>query len=143
VYDAREGSQQAPTWQACFTEVVQVIPGLMLAFMEAVVLTAISVAISTRLPMLANLVICFSVYAVGHLAPTLVEAAPDFEVVRFVGQLTGVVFPILKWFNVDAAIVGGTPVPFTYVATVGAYCLLYCTIAMLLALFLFEDRDLA
>ena len=36
---------------------LQIAPGLLLGFMEAVVLTAISVAISTRLPMLANLVI--------------------------------------------------------------------------------------
>ena len=37
---------------------IGIVPGLVLAFMETVVLTAISVAISTRLPMLPNLVIC-------------------------------------------------------------------------------------
>ena len=33
-------------------------------------LTAISVAISTRLPMMANLVICAAIYVLGHLVPS-------------------------------------------------------------------------
>ena len=56
VYDAREGAQTDPSLAECQREMLEIAPGLLLAFMEAVVLTAISVAISTRLPMLANLV---------------------------------------------------------------------------------------
>ncbi len=51
------------------------MPGLVLGFFEVTVLTAISVAISTRLPMLANLVVCILIFFLGHLSPVLVEVA--------------------------------------------------------------------
>ncbi len=54
---------------------MQVMPGLVLGFLEVTVLTSISVAISTRLPMLANLVVCILVFFLGHLSPVLVEVA--------------------------------------------------------------------
>ena len=86
VYDARESAQEEPTRQECRESMVQIVPGLVLAFMEAVVFVAISVAISTRLPMLPNLIICLSVYVLGHLVPMLANSAvgklelvaPDF-----------------------------------------------------------------
>jgi ABC-type transport system involved in multi-copper enzyme maturation permease subunit len=66
VYDARETSNPEPGWQLCNAEMIGIVPGLVLSFLETVVLTAISVAISTRLPMLPNLVICGSIYVLGH-----------------------------------------------------------------------------
>ena len=62
IYDAREYSTDMDqvTWQVCHNEMMQTIPGLFLAYMETLVLTALSVAISTRLPMLANFIISFS-----------------------------------------------------------------------------------
>ncbi len=55
-------------------QVKQVLPGLALGFFEVTVLTAMSVAISTRLPMLVNLVVCIAVFFLGHLSPVLVDA---------------------------------------------------------------------
>ena len=49
IYDARESSEVEPTWQACHVEMVGVVPGLILAFLETLLLASISVAISTRL----------------------------------------------------------------------------------------------
>ncbi len=40
---------------------------------EVTVLASLSVAISTRLPMLVNLVVCIAVFFLGHLSPVLVE----------------------------------------------------------------------
>ena len=60
-------------WQLCNAEMIQTIPGLVLAFFEAVVLAAISIAISTRLGMLPNLIIISSIYILGHLMPPLVQ----------------------------------------------------------------------
>lgn len=144
VYDAREGAQQAPTWQNCYAEMVQIVPGLALALMETVVLASISVAISTRLPMLANLIICSTVYVLGHLVPLIVDSsAAKFELVRFVGLLIATVFPVLDHFNIQAAVAAGAIVPLTYLSWALLYCLLYSSIMMLLALAMFEDRDLA
>jgi ABC-type transport system involved in multi-copper enzyme maturation permease subunit len=121
-----------------------VVPGLVLALMETGVLAAISVAISTRLPMLANFIICFSIYVLGHLTPLVVQSSVGmFEAVRFVAELTATVLPNLEHFNIQAAVAAGVAVPGNYLAWALLYSLIYGVIALLLALVLFEDRDLA
>ena len=65
IYDAREMGSDLPAWEISHFEVVRTVPGLVLAFFETAVLVALSVAISTRLPLLANLTICFSIYVLG------------------------------------------------------------------------------
>jgi len=144
VYDARESAAESPTWQLCYVEIVRILPGLALAFMEAAVMAAISVALSTRLPMMANLVVCAAIYALGNLVPTLaLSSVGKFEAVQFIAQLIGTVLPVLDHFNIYGAIAGGAEVPWTYLGWAFVYCLLYCSGAMLVALALFEDRDLA
>ena len=144
VYDARETANPDPNWQLAATEMLSTIPGLILSFLETVVLTAISVAISTRLPILPNLVICGSIYVLGHLGPLIVQSAiGQNEFVAFFGQLIALIFPVLDHFNIQAAVAAGVPVPINYLAWATLYCVLYSAVAMLLALILFEDRDLA
>ncbi len=144
VYDAREQSGIEPTLENCRAEMLQVAPGLALAFMETVVLAAISVAISTRLPMLANLTICASIYVLGNLVPVLANSAiGQIEYVAFVANLLAAILPVLDHFNISAAISGGHDVPLSFLAWDALYCVLYTTVAMLLAMLLFEDRDLA
>jgi ABC-type transport system involved in multi-copper enzyme maturation permease subunit len=146
VYDARESAQQEPIWQRCFAEMIGIVPGLALAFMETVVMAAIAVAIATRLPMMANLSICFTIYIVGHLLPLLVmskKVSDPYGIIQFMGQFFAVVLPVLEHFNIYAAIAGGVEVPWDYLAWALAYCVLYSGVAMLFALVLFEDRDLA
>lgn len=144
IYDSKEASTSDLTWQLCHLEMVFTVPGLLLAFMEAVVLTAISVAISTRLPLLANFVITFAIYLLGNLTPLIVQSSMGQLVfVQFFGQLIATVFPNLEHFNIQAAVAAGLPVPSLYLGWALVYCLVYSLIAMLLAWFLFDDRDLA
>lgn len=144
IYDARESSKIAPIWEDAYVEVVNTTPGLVLAFMETVVLAAISVAISTRLPLLANFAICFSIYALGHLTPLIVQSSVgNLPPVAFMGLFISAVLPMLEAFNIQAAVAAGREVPLVYLGTAFLYCCLYSGVAMLLALFLFEDRDLA
>ena len=155
IYDSREGTyklqeaalgQNDPTWQNCYAEMVQVAPGLVLAFLEMLVMAALSVAISTRLPALANFIISFSIYVLGHLTPLMVQSqvvADQLPPVVFFGRLIATVLPVLDHFNVQASVAAGVTVPLTYMAWALVYCALYSSVAMLLALTLFEDRDLA
>ena len=143
-YDARETASGEPTAADCLREMSQVAPGLALAFMEAVVLTSISVAISTRLPMLPNLIVCASIYVLGHLVPTLVVyGATQFPLVSFVGKLLAAVLPGLDHFSMETGISTGQTVPALYVGMTALYCALYSGAALVLALLLFEERDLA
>ena len=123
---------------------IGIVPGLALAFMETVVLTAISVAVSTRLSMLPNLIICGSIYVLGHLIPPIVQSsAGQNEFVSFAGRLSALIVPVLDHFNIQAAVAAGVAVPWAYLGWALLYCVLYSTTMMLLALVLFEDRDLA
>ena len=146
IYDAKEASLSTPEWQTCYLEMIRLAPGLLLAFMEALVFTALSVAISTRLPLLANMTICLVIYALGHLTPLVVESSAEgagFGIIRFFAQLVATIFPNLELFNIQAAISAGVDVPFAYLGWAFSYCAVYSFIAMLLALIMFEDRDLA
>ncbi len=144
IYDAREASLSELTWQQCHLEMISTLPGLAMAFMQAVVLSAISVALATRMPQLANLSICFAIYLVGNLTTSLVSSTQEgFEIVRFVAQLVATIIPILEHFSMQAAIDSGNPITLSLLSGSLIYCLLYVLLAMFLALLLFEDRDLA
>jgi ABC-type transport system involved in multi-copper enzyme maturation permease subunit len=148
-YDLREAAggiaERAKQWE----QVRQILPGLVLGFFEVTVLTSISVAISTRLPMLANLVVCILIFFLGHLSPVLVEAtnSPNSQVnelVGFMARLFGFVLPSLEFFNAGPSISTGAVIPWIgYVLPALGYCVLYSGAALLFAFLLFEDRDLA
>lgn len=144
MYDSRETSNPRPQPSERRAEVVQVMPGLVLAFFETAVLASIAIAISTRWPMLPNLMSCFAIYVLGHLAPLLVQSSiGKLPLVTFVGRLLATILPALDYFSSDAAIAAGKPIPLEYIGAAGLYSAIYITIAMLAALLLFEDRDLA
>jgi ABC-type transport system involved in multi-copper enzyme maturation permease subunit len=143
-YDARESSKDAPTVAQCLIVVVQTIPGLILMFFEVALMAAVSVAISTRLPMVVNLTTCLAIFVVGHLTPLLVQSGEGkIEVVPFFGRLIATILPMLDHFNMSAAIATDAVVPVQYLLTSAVYCVCYCSAMILLAFILFEDRDLA
>jgi hypothetical protein len=108
-----------------------------LALLETILLAAVSLAVSTRLGMVPNLVICFTVYALGHLVPLIVQSSVGkLPIVRFVGQLFATILPVLEHFTI-------VPVPWTYLGWAALYAGLYSAVALLVALVLFQDRDLA
>jgi ABC-type transport system involved in multi-copper enzyme maturation permease subunit len=144
VYDARESSKTAPLWADCATEMVTVVPGLVLSLLETILLAAVSLAVSTRVGMIPNLIICFTIYVLGHLVPLIVQSSVGkLAIVRFVGRLFATLLPVLEHFTIEAAVIGGVPVPWGYLAWAAVYAGLYSAIALLIALVLFQNRDLA
>jgi len=141
-YDAHESSQEAPTVAQKFAVMIQVLPGVLLIVMEIAMLTAVSVAISTRLPMVVNLTTMLAVFVVGHLTPVLVQAGV-LEPVEFVAKLIAVILPSLELMNTQAAVATDILVPPVYIGATAIYCVAYTAAAILLAFILFEDRDLA
>ena len=63
------------------------------------------------------------------------------------GRLFDVLFPALEFFNMGPAIIRETPLDLWqfggYALTVFGYSIIYTSIALLVGLLLFEDRDLA
>ena len=128
---------------------------ILLGFGQVMILVAIASALATRLPFVINIVLCLVIYFLGHLAPVVVRVtesagtsdAPGMGLGGFLGKLFDVVLPALEFFNMGPAIIRESPLDLWqfggYVLTVFGYAVLYTAIALLVGLFLFEDRDLA
>ena len=149
-YDAREAAKTAPEAADKLEQVIQILPGVPLIFLETMVLTAISVAISTRLPMVVNMVTCFAIFVVGHLTPVMVRAAAGdqqlqgaIEPVQAVARLIATVLPSLEIFDMQAVVATGKMLPADYLGYSALYSGCYAAALILLAFILFEDRDLA
>ena len=144
IYDARETSKGMPAWQEGFEEILTTVPVLGLYFMQTMVIAAIAVALATRLPLLANLILCFVIYVIGNLTSPLVASAEgNNELVGFFGNLIAVVVPNLNVFNVQSALDSGNQVPWIYVAGAFNYLVCFAVAIWMLSMILFEDRDLA
>ena len=143
-YDARESSKEVPTVVEAVSAVIQVLPGYALIFLEIAVLTAVSVAISTRMPMVVNIVTSLAIFVIGHITPVLVQSgAIKIEIVDFMARLIATVLPNLDYFNMSAAVATGQLIPPSYLLAALAYSVVYGGAAVLLSFILFEDRDLA
>lgn len=143
LYDAREGALEATAAMARI-EACRILPAVVLSLLEIAVMSAISVAISTRMPMVVNMVTCLAIFVIGHLTPSLVRGnLGRLELVTFLARVIATVLPAVENYNVEAAIVTRSVVPASYVGFAALYSAAYVAAAVLLAFILFEDRDLA
>jgi ABC-type transport system involved in multi-copper enzyme maturation permease subunit len=146
-YDLRESAGGVAENAKRLAQVTQILPGLALGFFEVTILTSISIAISTRLPMLVNLIVCILIFFLGHLSQVLVDVTSEGhvnELVSFMARFFAWVLPSLEFFNAGPSISTGAVIPwFGYVLPALGYCVLYSGAALFFAFLLFEDRDLA
>jgi ABC-type transport system involved in multi-copper enzyme maturation permease subunit len=143
-YDSRESANPDPEAAYKLAIMLKTIPGLILIFFEICLLTAVSVAISTRVPMVVNMVTCFAIFVVGHITSVMVERGVlQIELVQFTAKLLATALPNLELFKTEAAISTGGLVPGDYLGYAALYCAAFSTAAIFLAFILFEDRDLA
>ena len=144
IYDGVESADNVTDWTTSFREAVGIVPGLILAAMKVTVFVGLAIAISTRISILANFLICFAVYVLGHLTPMIVASSlAQFAPVAVTGQIIGTIFPLLHHFDVSAAINAESDIPMTFIWMASVYCTIYVAITLLLGFILFEDRDLA
>ena len=144
VYDARESSKDIPSAIECAKAVYDILPGMALHYLETVILAAIAIAISTRLPLLPNLSLTLLIYLLGNIVPVIVQSsANQIPMVVFVAHVVSMVLPCLDHFNMETAVAMETAVPWLYVVYALGYAALYCAAMLIVSLLLFEDRDLA
>jgi hypothetical protein len=135
-------------------ETYATLPGLAVGLCQVMVLLAIAVSLATRLPMVANIVICVLVYFLGHLTPVLAQIAARKDqsdaagrLLTFTSQVFDLGLPGLEFFSLGPALVMDAPLPamefLLYIGSVCLYGVMYTVIALLFGLVLFEDRDLA
>ena len=129
-----------------------------LCFLEVAAVTALAVAISTRLPFGPTLVLCVALFVLGHLANHLVGLfAPEggqlqVEQAGFlaaawrwpaygVARVLAALLPNLENFNVSGGLNTGRAIPYTYVLGASAYALLYCGAALSIGAAALENRE--
>jgi ABC-type transport system involved in multi-copper enzyme maturation permease subunit len=144
VYDARESSKDVPTAIECAQAIYDILPGLALAYLETIILAAIAIAISTRLPLLPNLTITLLIYLLGNIVPVIVQSSVgQLPMVVFIANFASAFLPCLDHFSMETAVAMGKTVSWAYVLLAVGYAVLYCSAALIVSLLLFEDRDLA
>jgi ABC-type Na+ efflux pump permease subunit len=135
-------------------------PGLVLIWLQVSVLTAVSVAVSTRLPLVVNFPLVILVYLAGNLTRFVGGAVEDRGVVtQGLGWVMQTVLPFLAVFDLrDLTVFANIKLSFgptandptavgistVWLATLwaGLYSVLYATAALCAGLLLLRSRDL-
>ncbi|MFN5298442.1 MAG: ABC transporter permease [Planctomycetaceae bacterium] len=143
-YDAREATRDDVNSIVATTELLRMFPAIVLSLMEIMIMSAVSVMLSTRVPMVVNLVACLAIFLVGHLQEVLVSATLGrLELVGFVAKLIAIFLPAVGVFNVEAKLMADGAIPNQYVGLAAIYTAAYVFALILGSFLLFEDRDLA
>lgn len=134
----------------------EVLANLVLCFCQVGVMTALAVALSTRVPITVNLPVVATIFLLAHLVPVVVEMtsaqAADqgqsggvLALLNFTGQAFYAILPDLELFRVSVAVVGDSPILpgiyWTHVLCTLLYALIYMAVPLMLGLLLFEGRD--
>ena len=120
-----------------------ILPAAVVIFLQITVLSALSVAISTRLPMVVNIVLTFAIFIVANLTPVLIREGVDNEFVAFFGRLLAAVLPSLESFGTQASVATNAYIGPEVLFWLMGYSICYAAFLMLGSFILFEDRDLA
>lgn len=118
----------------------RLVPAALLIFFALVVLAAIALACSTRLEMVATLVICSGVFLIGLMSDYLFGRAAEHGSV--IADVLHTIIPNWQVFWMADALGGKNSIPWSYVAQTSLYVTGYLVVALCLALVLFEDREL-
>lgn len=114
-------------------------------FCQVAIMTALAVALATRLPFVLNLFVCLVIFFIGNLIPVLIAQAGDIPLVKFIAELFGLLLPSLNMYKLEPSIASGIVIiPWgAYTLQVVIHAIIFCSVSLLLGLLLFEDRDVA
>jgi len=130
-------------WQMGAFELM-IFRGIISIYIKVALLSAISIAISTRVPVIANMVTCILLFILGYLNNYFFGF---FEGTTFflhsLARIFFTIIPNLENFNVAAAIAVGTAVSTRYLLSAISYGIVYIVIMLLIAITLFQKREVA
>ena len=135
---------QYTSYEHVWPQVKVLFPGLILGLLQMLLLTAISVALSTRIPMVLNVSISFGLFIIASISgPLVTYLRQENSRLYSAAKLVYYVLPNFQSnTEVYSAIGLGRPVPLELVALVMAYSLVYICGAISVAVLLFQDREL-
>ncbi len=115
-----------------------VLPALMLIVYAVGAMAVLATALSTRLALIPNLLICAVVFTVGLMSDYLLgRFAEDHLIIAFFYA----VIPNWQLFWMADALAAGRIIPLSYVLWAGLYFLFFISFFLLLAVVLFQHRE--
>jgi len=123
---------------------VEVLKTLLLIFFELILIGSITLALGTFTSDAFNIICSFFLYIVGHLTSygkELIERAENI-IVKGLADMLYTLVPNYENFNIRDKIVVGLNVSWGYVGYTILYGILYMCIALFIALYFFEKREI-
>ena len=110
-----------------------------LLFMAIIIIIALAIAFSTRLNMMMTLACCVGAFLLGLISDYVFGRFADTQIWAKIGRI---LVPSLQVFWVSDAIYEGTPVEPQYILIAASYAICYTTAIVLLAIALFQSREI-
>lgn len=130
-------------WKGDVLQYGNIIKSIILSYELVAIITAISLTLSIFLPIAFNAVICFFIYAAGHLSPyvcgRIIEKGGAGQLI---GNIMYSFLPNLENFNVSSALAVGTHIPVGYVAITSFYGILYIGVILFIATIVLERKEI-
>jgi ABC-type transport system involved in multi-copper enzyme maturation permease subunit len=122
---------------------IEIIPALLLLFFSSWTMGTITVVISTRLDMVANLCLCSIIFIMGLVSNYFLMDVQGSPIKLFLAKVIYAIFPNWQFFWMADAIANQQPVPLAYLLWATLYVVLYISLCSIWGIVAFEDRELA
>ncbi len=116
----------------------QLVGAVTLVFAMVMILTAVAIAVSTRLGQVMTLVVCTAVLLIGLVSDVMFG---QYRESMMAAQLAYWISPNLAFLWVTDALTRETPITFKYVATAFGYAMLLVLAWMQIGIALFQKRE--
>ena len=122
---------------------VDVFKTLLLIFVELMLISSITLAIATFASDAFNIIFSFFLYITGHLISYGRQMLDRLEnvVLKGLGDMLYTLVPNYENFNIRDKVVVGVSVSWSYVVKTLGYGVIYIVIAMLIAVYFFQKRE--
>jgi ABC-type transport system involved in multi-copper enzyme maturation permease subunit len=129
-------------WDAPGTDPA-LLKAIFLIFIELMLITAIALFFSTFSTPILSAALTFGFYVAGHFNADLknFDRVVDSKAAALLARGVYHVLPDLSAFDVKTEVVHGLPVTTGYLVNTAAYGLVYVTVLLLIATFIFSRRD--
>jgi hypothetical protein len=92
--------------------------------------------------MAVNASVCLALFVLGHMMANLVTLSERMGVVaRLLVRITATILPNLGNMNIGSSVSLGEVVSWAYIILAAVYSLLYITVGLVIAVALFQERE--
>jgi Cu-processing system permease protein len=121
----------------------QLLIAILLAWMELVLLTSMSILMSTVASPILAAVLSLLLYVIGHTSADVKDLAVRFGsgALKAVTDAVYYTLPNLEYLNVRSKVTHGVPIDAAYVAFASSYALLYSLAFLMIAILVFQRKE--